>query len=304
MDQYLYSILNNLIKASLGLINLSIGSAVPAGSYTKTVIATDSLASASSSVTINITVNKANPVVTLSLPGAATSTQYGFGVVLSAQASTAGTVQFKDNGTEISGCGSKSTTSFVATCRWVPRVVATRTITAVFTPTDLSNYNTGITATTSVVVTKADTLTVTSTSEDFTFTNAAAAVTERFTVTGLAEIDSVTVSAASITTTYSGTANDSTSFSSATAPTKAGSNYAITPSALVFASGSASNYLNINYVPGVLTIARAANNGDFNYSNSNQLTYSPTGVDTPTVTAFGEATPAFTGSTPEKCTGN
>ncbi|CAN2227021.1 hypothetical protein MCEMRE185_01362 [Candidatus Nanopelagicaceae bacterium] len=291
-------------SGSAGLINLSIGSAVPAGSYTKTVIATDSLASASSSVTINITVNKANPVVTLSLPGAATSTQYGFGVVLSAQASTAGTVQFKDNGTEISGCGSKSTTSFVATCRWVPRVVATRTITAVFTPTDLSNYNTGITATTSVVVTKADTLTVTSTSEDFTFTYAAAAVTERFTVTGLAEIDSVTVSAASITTTYSGTANDSTSFSSATAPTKAGSNYAITPSALVFASGSASNYLNINYVPGVLTIARAANNGDFNYSNSNQLTYSPTGVDTPTVTAFGEATPAFTGSTPEKCTVN
>ncbi len=291
-------------SSSAGLLTLTVPEAVSAGSYSHTVRVTDSTGSVSSPVTINITVNKANPVVTLSLPGAATSTQYGFGVLLSAQASTAGTVQFRDNGTEISGCGSKSTTSFVATCRWVPRTVATRTISAVFTPTDTANYNSGITATMSVVVTKADTLTVTSTSENFTFTNSAALVTERFTVTGLAEVDSVTVSAASITTTYSGTANDSSSYSSTTAPTKAGANYAITPSALVFASGSASNYVNIDYVPGVLTIARAANNGTLNYSNSNQLTYSPTGVDTPTVTAFGEATPAFTGSTPEKCSIN
>ena len=291
-------------SSSAGLLTLTVPEAVSAGSYSHTVRVTDSAGSVSSPVTINITVNKANPAVTLSLPGAATSTQYGFGVLLSAQASTAGTVQFKDNGTEISGCGSKSTTSFVATCRWVPSVVATRTISAVFTPTDTANYNSGITATMSVVVTKADTLTVTSVSENFTFTNSAAAVTERFTLSGLAEIDSVTVSAASITTTYSGTANDSSSYSSTTAPTKAGSSYAITPSALVFASGSASNYVNIDYVPGVLAIARAVNNGTFNYSSSNQLTYSPAGLDTPTVTAFGEATRTFTGSTPEKCSIN
>jgi hypothetical protein len=188
--------------SSAGLLTLSVPEAVAAGSYSHTVKVTDSTGSVSAPVTVNITVNKANPVVTLSLPGAATSTQYGFGVLLSAQASTAGTVQFKDNGTEISGCGSKATTSFVATCRWVPSVVATRTITAVFTPTvpNQINYNSGVTATMSVVVTKADTLTVTSVSENFTFTNSAAAVTERFTLNGLAEIDSVTVSAASITT--------------------------------------------------------------------------------------------------------
>jgi uncharacterized repeat protein (TIGR02543 family) len=288
-------------STAAGLLTLSIPEAVNAGTYSHTVKVTDSTGSVSSPVTINITVNKANPVVTLSLPGAANSTQYGFGVQLSAQASTAGRVQFKDNGTEITGCGSKATTSFVATCRWVPNTVATRTITAVFTPTDTSNYNTGITASMSVVVTKADTLTVTSVSENFTFTNSPAAVTERFTLNGLAEIDSVTISTGSITTNYIGTANDSSTVNSTTAPSKAGDNYEIQPSALVFATGSASNYANIVYVSGVLAIARAVNNGNFNYSSSNQLTYSPTGIDTPTVTTFGEATPVYSGANPEKC---
>jgi hypothetical protein len=287
-------------SGSAGLINLAIGSAVPAGTYTKTVVATDSLNSASSSVTVNITVNKANPVITLSLPGAATSTQYGFGVQLSAQVSTAGNVQFKDNGTEITGCGAKPTSSFVATCRWVPNTVATRTITAVFTPTDTSNYNTGITATMSVVVTKADTLTVTSRSENFTFTNSAAAVAKRFTITGLAEIDSATT----LTTTYIGTANDSSSYNSTTAPTKAGDNYEIRPSALVFATGSASNYQSINYVSGVLAITRATNNGTFNYPNSNSLTYRLSGVESLTATMYGEAAPVYSGTTPEKCSIN
>jgi hypothetical protein len=288
-------------SSSAGLLTLSLPEALNAGTYSHTVKVTDSTGSVSSPVTINITVNKANPVVALSLPGSATSVQYGFGVQLSAQTSTAGTVQFKDNGTEINGCGSKSTSSFIATCRWIPTAVATRTITAVFTPTDTSNFNTGITATMSVTVTKADTLTVTSKSENFTFTNSPAAVTEAFTINGLAEIDSVTVGASSITTTYIGTANDSTSWNSTTAPTKAGSNYEIRPSALIFNTGAATNYVNIVYVSGVLSIARSSNSGTFNYSNSNALTYSLNAIDTPTVTKYGEAVPVFTGTTPEKC---
>ena len=287
-------------SSSAGLLTLSVPQTVSAGSYSHTVKVTDSTGSVSTPVTVNITVNKANPVITLSLPGAANSTQYGFGVQLSAQVSTAGNVQFKDNGTEITGCGAKATSSFVATCRWVPNTVATRTITAVFTPTDTSNYNTGITATMTVVVTKADTLTVTSRSENFTFTNSAAAVTKRFTITGLAEIDSATT----LTTTYIGTANDSSSYNSTTAPTKAGDNYEIRPSALVFATGSASNYQSINYVSGVLAISRATNNGTFNYPNSNSLTYRLSGVESLTVTTFGEAVPVYSGSTPEKCSIN
>jgi hypothetical protein len=234
------------------------------------VIVRDSLGAASASVPININVAKANPVLTLSLPAGATSTSYGFGVILSAQASTGGTVNFRDNGTTITGCGTKSTTAFVATCRWVPSTVATRTISAVFTPTDTANYNSGITTTMSIVVTQAETLTVTARSESFVFTDTTTAVTRGFTLNGLAEIDSATA----VTMTYIGAPNDTSapSWSSSTAPRLAGDNYEIRPSALLFASGASSNYRAITYVSGNLEVTRAAQVANFNYRNNNQLT--------------------------------
>jgi hypothetical protein len=289
-------------SSSAGLLTLSIPESVTAGSYSHTVKVTDSNGAASTPVTINITVAKANPVLTLSLPGGVTSTPYGFGVTLSAQASTGGVVNFRDNGTTITGCGTKSTTAFVATCRWVPNTVATRTISAVFTPTDTANYNSGITTTMSVVVTQADTLTVTARSESFVFTDTTTAVTRGFTITGLAEIDSATA----VTMTYIGSPNDTTapSWSSATAPRLAGDTYEIRPSALVFTSGASSNYRAITYVSGNLAVTRAPQVANFNYRNSNQLTYSLGGTETTTVTKLGEATPLFSQTTPDKCSIN
>jgi uncharacterized repeat protein (TIGR02543 family) len=289
-------------SGAAGLLTLSIPESVTAGSYSHTVKVTDSNGAVSTPVTINITVAKANPVLTLALPAGATSTSYGFGVTLSAQASTGGTVNFRDNGTTITGCGSKSTTAFVATCRWVPNTVATRTISAVFTPTDTANYNSGVTTTMSVVVTQADTLTVTARSENFVFTDTTTAVTRGFTLTGLAEIDSATA----VTMTYIGAPNDTTaaSWSSTTAPRLAGDNYEIRPSALSFTSGASSNYRAITYVSGNLVIARAAQVADFNYGNNNQLTYSLDGTETATVTKLGETAPLFTHITPDKCSLN
>jgi hypothetical protein len=289
-------------SSSAGLLTLSIPESVTAGSYSHTVKVTDSTGAVSTPVTINITVAKANPVLTLSLPAGATSTPYGFGVTLSAQASTGGVVNFKDNGTTISGCGTKSTTAFVATCRWVPSVVATRTISAVFTPTDTANYNSGITTTMSVVVTQADTLTVTARSESFVFTDTTTAVTRGFTLSGLAEIDSATA----VTMTYIGAPNDTTapSWSSTTAPRLAGESYEIRPSALVFTSGASGNYRAITYVSGNLEITRAAQVANFNYRNNNQLTYSLGGTETSTVTKLGEALPVFSQTTPDKCSVN
>jgi hypothetical protein len=285
-----------------GLLTLSVPESVSAGTYNYTVVVRDSLGVASASIPIIINVAKANPVLTLSLPASATSTSYGFGVTLSAQASTGGTVNFRDNGTTITGCGSKSTTAFVATCRWVPNTVATRTISAVFTPTDTANYNSGVTTTMSVVVTQADTLTVTARSENFVFTDTTTAVTRGFTLTGLAEIDSATA----VTMTYIGAPNDTTaaSWSSTTAPRLAGDNYEIRPSALSFTSGASSNYRAITYVSGSLVIARAAQVADFNYGNNNQLTYSLDGTETATVTMLGETAPLFTHITPDKCSLN
>jgi hypothetical protein len=289
-------------SSSAGLLTLSIPESVTAGSYSHTVKVTDSTGAVSTPVTINITVAKANPVLTLSLPAGVTSTSYGFGVTLSAQASTGGTVNFRDNGTTITGCGTKSTTAFVATCRWVPSTVATRTISAVFTPTDTANYNSGVTTTMSVVVTQADTLTVTARAENFVFTDTTTAVTRGFTITGLAEIDSATA----VTMTYIGAPNDTTaaSWSSTTAPRLAGDNYEIRPSALSFTSGASSNYRAITYVSGSLVIARAAQVADFNYRNNNQLTYSLGGTETATVTKLGEAAPSFSHITPDKCSVN
>ena len=289
-------------SSSTGLLTLSIPESVTAGSYSHTVKVTDSNGAASTPVTININVAKANPVLTLTLPAGATSTSYGFGVTLSAQASTGGTVNFRDNGTTITGCGSKSTSAFVATCRWVPSTVATRTISAVFTPTDTANYNSGITTTMSIVVTQADTLTVTARSESFVFTDTTTAVTRGFTLSGLTEIDSATA----LTMTYIGAPNDTTapSWSSTTAPRLAGESYEIRPSALVFTSGASGNYRAITYVSGNLEITRAAQVANFNYRNNNQLTYSLGGTETSTVTKLGEALPVFSQTTPDKCSVN
>jgi uncharacterized repeat protein (TIGR02543 family) len=289
-------------SGTAGLLTLSIPESVSAGSYSHTVKVTDSTGAVSTPVTINITVAKANPVLTLSLPAGATSTSYGFGVTLSAQASTGGTVNFRDNGTTITGCGSKSTSAFVATCRWVPSTVATRTISAVFTPTDTANYNSGITTTMSIVVTQADTLTVTARSESFVFTDTTTAVTRGFTIIGLAEIDSATA----VTMTYIGAPNDTTSssWSSTTAPRLAGGNYEIRPSALVFTAGASGNYRAITYVSGNLEVTRAAQVANFNYRNNNLLTYSLGGTETTTVTKLGEALPVFSQTTPDKCSVN
>jgi hypothetical protein len=286
-------------SSTAGLLTLSIPESVSAGSYSHTVVVRDSLGAASSPVTINITVAKANPIVALSLPAGATSTSYGFGALLTAQATTGGTVNFRENGTTISGCGSKATTSLIATCRWVPATTGVRTITSVFTPTDTNNFNTGVISTFLVTVTQAETLTVTARSESFTFTDTTTAVTRGFTLNGLAEIDSAT----NVTMTYVGTPNDTAagSYSSTTAPRLAGDNYEIRPSVLVFSAGSASNYRAITYVIGTLSITRAAQVANFNYQTSNVITYAPNGIETVTATSRGEAVRTFSGTTPDKC---
>ena len=286
-------------SSTAGLLTLSVPESVSAGSYSHTVVVRDSLGATSSPVTINITVAKANPIVALSLPAGATSTSYGFGALLTAQSTTAGTVNFRENGTTISGCGSKTTTSLVATCRWVPATTGVHTITSVFTPIDTNNFNTGVISTFLVTVTQAETLTVTARSETFAFTDTTTAVTRGFTLMGLAEIDSATA----VTMTYVGTPNDTSAglYSSTTAPRLAGDNYEIRPTSLVFSVGSSSNYRAINYVIGTLTITRASQVANFNYRNSNELTYALNGVETLTATSRGEALRTFTGSTPDKC---
>jgi hypothetical protein len=122
------------------------------------------------------------------------------------------------------------------------------------TVTDFKGAVTTFTQT--VIVTPADTLTVTTaTPTTFTYTGSPANVTPTSTVSGLVNGDSASTVAYEFSRSASG--NVSSYGPSNAAPTNAGS-YKITPSALTLANGvSTSNYFNVVYETSTLTISKA-----------------------------------------------
>lgn len=290
--------MTTLSTSSPGSIQLNSPAEMTVGTYTQTVTVTDSTGSTGSTpVTVTLTINKATPSVALALPGAAITTPYGSPVTITATTATAGNVNFLKRGTTITNCGSVATSANVATCSWTPTALGSETITATLTPTDSTNYNANTSANFVITVVQADTLTVTAIDESFTYTGAAVAATKRYTLTGLVSIDSVTAMAYS----FSGTANDSSSYSSTTtAPTKAGS-YTLTPTGLTFSTGAASNYRAVTYVGGAITVNRAPNTLTFNYGTSNVVTYGVGKVETVTASSLGEATKSYSITSPTFC---
>jgi hypothetical protein len=280
-----------------GSLQLNIPSATPAGTYTFTLNATDSLLVSGTATSFTVTINKATPTVVLSLPGAATTATYGTPVLITATTSTAGNVLFKDGTTTI--CSSVATSSSIATCLWIPSSVGSHTLNATLTPTDSSDYNSGTATGLGVTVGQAAALTITANTPSAVTYGSGFTITNGFTTSGLVSIDTIT----SMTYTYGGTANDGTTYSSTTAPTKAGT-YTITPSAAVFSSGAASNYVSVNYTAGSLTINRATNSSTLSYPNSNTIYYTPTGTDTATSTTLGDGTKSFTTSSTSICSVN
>ena len=274
-----------------GLLTLNVPEFVNVGTYTETIKVQDAANSAPYQAVVTITINKATPTLALSLPGSVTTAKYGNPVTISAVTATPGRVAFV-NGTEtITACSAVSTTAGVATCSWTPTAVGSTTLRAQLTPTDTANYNSSALTNLSITVAKADTLTVTVASLTRQYTGSAVSVTGAFTTTGLVAIDSLTA----ISMLYSGTANTGTSRSATTAPTDAGT-YTIAPNfpananAYTFAVGSAgttsavSNYESVTVVAGTLTINRAPQVMTFRYPDTNTATYSPTGTITPSAT--------------------
>lgn len=289
---------NTLQTSPTGAIRVNVPERVNAGTYYETITVVDSNVTTLTGNVITISVLKANPLVNVTIPGGGSTVVYGSPISLTATSTAPGRFNFRKGVTSISGCDLVSTSSGTALCNWTPTDLTTTTISAVFSPTDSSNYNSVTTSNLVLTVSQAETLTVTHSSQDFVYTGSAVAISNSYSISGLAPIDSITAVASSVT----GNANDGTAYLSAAS--KAGI-YSLAGTAVTFSgSDKTSYYKGISFVPGVITIARAANSGNFNYSSSNQLTYSPTGVDTPTVTAFGEATPAFSGANPEKCSIN
>jgi hypothetical protein len=276
-----------------GLMTLNIPAYVNVGSYTETITVRDAANSAPYLANITITINKATPTARLALPGSVTTATYGTPVAISATTSTPGNVVFKKGGSAITGCSSVATSNGVATCTWTPSIVETASITAILTPTDATNYNSSIETASalSVVVGKADTLTVTAGNLSATYSDdgrdeLTVVPSATYSLSGLVSIDSITA----VSYLYSGTENNGSTYtSSATSPKRAGT-YSITPGTPTFSgTGSVTNYKNVVFTAGTLTINRSARNSwsaSYN-SGSNQTTYAPNKTESITVSNIG-----------------
>lgn len=137
------------VSISNGVVTAS--SATPAGTYIPNVIATDS-GSQSGFKQVTISVAKASTSISISLPNSATSAALGGAVTITAAVSRAGAVNFMLDGSTISGCGSAAAAATTATCSWTPGALGSVSLTATFTPTDSSNYETSTTTTLSITV--------------------------------------------------------------------------------------------------------------------------------------------------------
>jgi hypothetical protein len=137
------------VSISAGVVTAS--GTTAAGTYTQNVVSTDS-ASQTGLKSLTITVNKAATSVSISLPNSASTAALGGAVTITATVPRAGQVNFKLGGTTISGCGTAAAASTTATCSWTPGSLGGVSITAVYTPTDSSNYETSTSSTLSITV--------------------------------------------------------------------------------------------------------------------------------------------------------
>lgn len=291
--------LSNGSSTTSAQVLLTVPENVQAGNTSKQIVLTNGAGTATSTYTINIKINKAIPNVTVILPGNVSTGKYGNEISLYASVSTDGNVEFRDNGTLITGCESVASESGTATCKWVPNTVATRSITVKLTPTDSTNYDSS-TATSSVVVGKADTLTVTAGNESVLYNNGSAiTLAKPFTYSGLVSIDTLTA----VGMIYTGTANDSSTVNTKTGPTVAGT-FLITPDTSVAQLSSVlTNYVGYTLVTGTITVNRIAPTMSLVYATTNTVVYSPNlTVETSTATRSGNGAKSFTSSTLSYCT--
>jgi len=147
----------------------------------------------------------------------------------------------------------------------------------------------------SIVVSKADTITVTSLARTDTYTSSALTFTPGYTVAGLQNSDTVTL----ITWSYSGTENSLSSYGpSATKPLNAGS-YTITPTAVI---SNVDSYTAVVYETSMLTVNRATRTITASVLPS-PLKFGATGTLSSTPSAgAGDGAVTYSTSTTDSCT--
>lgn len=150
-NTYTWSLGSTLTGITLSGTTVTASSATPAGTYSQIVRATDGNNQVGTK-SLTITVNKASTSITIALPNSATSTALGGAVTITATVPRAGVVNFRLGGSSISGCGSASAATTTATCSWTPASLGSISLTAIFTPTDTSNFETSTSTTLSISV--------------------------------------------------------------------------------------------------------------------------------------------------------
>jgi hypothetical protein len=148
---YLFSLSSTPTGVTISNGVVSAAATTPAGTYTQNVVATDS-GSQTGSKQITIYVAKASTSISISLPNAATNAALGGAVTITATVSRAGSVNFRLGGSALTGCGSAIAASTTATCSWTPASLGSVNLTAIFTPTDASNFETSTTTTLAITV--------------------------------------------------------------------------------------------------------------------------------------------------------
>ena len=148
---YTWSLGSTLTGITLSGTTVTASPSTPAGTYSQTVRATDGNSQVGTR-SLTITVNKASTSITIALPNSATNAALGGAVTITATVPRAGAVNFRLGGSTISGCGSAAAATTTATCSWTPNALGSVSFTAIFTPTDTSNFETSTSTTLSITV--------------------------------------------------------------------------------------------------------------------------------------------------------
>jgi len=137
---YTWSLGSSISGVSLSGTTVTAANTLAAGTYAQTIRATDGNSQVGTK-SLTITVNKASTSISIALPNNATSAAASGTVTITATVPRAGSVNFQLGGSTISGCGSASAATTTATCSWsAPGTLGSVTLSAIFTPTDSSNY--------------------------------------------------------------------------------------------------------------------------------------------------------------------
>ena len=157
---YVFSVSSTANGVSISGAVVSVSSSTSAGTYTRNVIATDSL-SQTGMKQLTIVVQKASTSLALSLQVGGTSTPVGEAPVLIATSSRAGTVDFTSGGGSLPGCSGVAIVVTTGNCTLpTPSSTGSVTIVAIFTPTDSGNYETSTATITLTIVDGVSTISI------------------------------------------------------------------------------------------------------------------------------------------------